>query len=244
MGRRKKSENHETEKKKQAEDPPKKDKTLKKVFRTIVRIICLPCRAIAKEISKRKKKAAEKKAAAQESEFECSSEYEKKVTFSETVTVHTYVPKRAQKIKISLKSLTNSHPPANLEIAKKVKGSSRETPLARKILEHLDQKVEDFEQIKKILKIRKKSTDKKPKSKIISILGKYTALSDSSDSQEQGHPSYKAEKTEKRKTKKTSKKKPVVSKKKQRPEYSDDLSSAASRAYDTMVRKARTKSPL
>lgn len=242
MGKDTKSKHHAMEKaRKEPEERAQKKSTKKRIFSAIAKIILFPYKVIAKGLLRKKKKAP-LQTEREEPEYALSSEYGKRVTFSDMVAVHTYVPRRTQKTKISLKSMASSYPPASLDMAKKIKNSARETPLARRILENLDKKVEENEQIKRLLGIRKKSSGKKSKNKIITILGKYTALSDSPESQEQEHP---PSKPEKKKSRKSSKKKAAqLKKKKAQLEYSEDFSSAASRAYESMIRKDRTSTPL
>lgn len=210
----------------------------KKVFRALTRVICFPF-LLAKKIIRLKKKK-------KEVEREEEEEYIKEVTFSDTITIHTYVPKKNASQKITLKKITQSLPPASLEMANRIKGSSRETPLVKKILEKIDTKTQELEEIRKLLKIKPAVPEKKSKNKIITILGSYDNLTDSPDNRvehkEEAVPRAPEKKSKKKREK--TKKKIKKARKVVDTDLSDDnISSAAAKAYDTMVRRNMSFTP-
>ncbi|KAI5159150.1 hypothetical protein NEAUS03_0063 [Nematocida ausubeli] len=219
--------------KKESRAKPKKN-IAKKIKSLLVKCAIFPY-SLAKLIFKRKKKKVEKE------ETECTSDYiEKRVTFSDQIFVHTYTCQSSEKHKITLRSITKSLPPVNLEMANKIKGTSRETPLASKILQRLDKKVESLENVRNLLRKKAIFDEKRSKSKIINILGRYAhSESSENDTESPYKPPAKLPKESSRTKNKTKKKASSKLKKRQELEMSDDsMSSAASHAYDTIIRKS------
>ncbi|KAH9386367.1 uncharacterized protein NEMAJ01_1263 [Nematocida major] len=216
----------------------------KKALRVLTRIVSFPYILVQKALKLRNKKKQEKRKEKMLEHDTTSEETGRCVTFSDTVTVHMYAVRGQSKQKITLKKATKSLPPVCLDMANKIKGSSRETPLSRKVLETLEKRVEELEEVRRLLKTSGSLPEKRQKSRIINILGSYTASPEEEErySEESVHRPEKKPKKQGLKAKKEAGSRP--SKKAIEKTYSDDdLSSAATRAYDTMVRKDMSFTP-
>jgi len=105
----------------------------------------------------------------------------KKVIFSSSQTLYTYPNKKSRCILFSIRKISDSYPPRNIENAMRLKGSSKETPLAKKVLANLEKRAQALHALKEILQPDKKKPKQKPqkapKSKILSILDGYSEAS-------------------------------------------------------------------
>ncbi|EIJ88756.1 hypothetical protein NEPAR06_1254 [Nematocida parisii] len=225
--------NKEGDKKKKESNKLKKNRG-KKIKLFLKKCVFFPY-LLAKRILKSKKK----KVKIEETEEYSSDLNEKRVTFSDQVTVHTYVSKENLDHKITLSSITKSLPPVNLAMANKIKGTSRETPLVSKLLENLDKKVETLDALRAILAPKKKKHEKRSKNKIINILGGYASTDISESSAEYAsRPSSKKPKESYSSKPQRRQKSHRKSKKQEEIESSEDnISSAATKAYDTIKRR-------
>ncbi|KAI5181009.1 hypothetical protein NEOKW01_1250 [Nematocida sp. AWRm80] len=157
----------------------KSPKGIKRALKTVFKIFSMPYRAMRVVIKKRKEKRALKKETSL-STIEPVKEVPipvKSVTFSNIVSIHEYTTRIKRKTPFSLKPITDSFPPASMEIAERLKGSSKETPLARKILSRIPVKKSSVDKAREILIPREKHRiqfKERNKSRILSILDGYS----------------------------------------------------------------------
>ncbi|OAG31611.1 hypothetical protein NEDG_00086 [Nematocida displodere] len=175
----------QSKKKQRKKAPPKPGSVsgiarVSKIVKAVKNFLLMPCRAFTAMLRRRREARAQRRQAREADES--ATEDEKKVSFSWEATIHMYPSKKKKRHALSLKRLSSSLPPKHAEAAMRLKGSSKETPLSRKILKTIEKKKSSLEALKDLLFSRKDESFEEPKrskSKVMSILDGYSEASHS-----------------------------------------------------------------
>lgn len=160
----------------------------------------------------------------------------KEVMFSDMCFIHTYPLKTKKGQFLSLKKISSSFPPKSMKGIEKLKGSSKETPLAKKVISAIEKNQSRLDTLRELLSPQKNhsetekdkekhvhrassSSHRKAKSRILNILDSYSepSVSDAYQAREDTSEEEPYEYEKKKKAKKsTSSDPPSKSSKKQK----------------------------
>lgn len=152
-----------------------------RLFRSVKMLLASPCLMLAGLFGRKRKplKKTKQKEKAGEAAEELNLQSEKRVSFSPFASVYMYPawPARHRR-RLSLMQYANSLPPKKKDGAERLKGSSKETPLAKRVLERMEHKQTELDELKGVLFAKKKMameyTRPRSRSRILSILDGYS----------------------------------------------------------------------
>ncbi|KAI5188577.1 hypothetical protein NECID01_0190 [Nematocida sp. AWRm77] len=228
MGQQEQKQKSRSTKEKPSLSPPSRKK--KNRFKQIGNIIVLGTRALCRKVLRGVSVLAcyrSRKISSKSEKEEETLHMPKEVMFSDMCFIHTYPLKQKKGRFLSLKKISNSFPPKSMKGIEKLKGSSKETPLARKVISAIEKNQSRLDTLREILSSRKKPSEKekemgvfrpsssssshrKSKSHILNILDSYSepSVSDAYQAREDTseEEAYERKKKSKRSTPDTSSK--------------------------------------